>query len=184
MLLFCSIGFATAGVLAENTEDSRIEIMLEVSPNPALRKTAAPIDRSDKETIALLKEMAEYLDDCIWPKGGMALPQVGVSKRGFVVMVDDDPVIMINPRVNVKGNQVASLEECISLPDISGYVYRWDDVTVEYYDEAWHYKSARLDDIEAFAIQHENDHLNGILIADKFLPNKYNDSEKSAIMLD
>lgn len=171
-------------MLAEYNDDSQIEILLAKSPNAALRQKAVPIDPYDKETIELLKEMADFLDDCILAKGGLALPQVGIAKRGFVVMVEDDPVIMINPRVKVKGHQVASLEGCLSLPDTSGYVYRWDDVTVEYYDEDWNYQSAKLDDIEAFAVQHENDHLNGVLIADKFLPNKYNDPEKSARMLD
>jgi peptide deformylase len=183
-MVLCSIGFAATQVLAEYRDESEIEAMLVMSPHPALRQMAVPIDRDDTETIALLEDMADYLDDSVMPKGGLSLPQVGVSKRGFVVLVEDEPVVMMNPRVSVEGLQVASLEGCLSIPDTYGYVYRWEDITIKYYDENWRYQSVNLDDIEAFSVQHENDHLNGVLIADKFLPNKYNNPEKNVRMLD
>lgn len=184
VIALCMIGFAATQVLAEYRDDSIVETMLVMAPHPVLRRTAVPIDRTDTETINLLNEMADYLDDSITPKGGLALPQVGVSKRGLVVMVEDEPVIMVNPVVTMEGEQVTSLEGCLSIPNTFGYVYRWDDVTVQYYDENWQKQSIELDDIEAFSVQHENDHLNGILITDKFLPNKYNDPEKDVRMLD
>lgn len=152
--------------------------------NPVLRQSAASIEDRDEATLELLKEMADYLDDSITPKGGMALPQVGVSLRGFVVMIDDEPVIMINPEIELQGDKVASLEGCMSIPNTFGYVFRHDLVYVQYTDENWEEQEILLEDLEAFAAQHETDHLNGILISDNFLPNKYNDPEKSRPMLD
>lgn len=184
LAVLCSVLFAATLAWAEWNTDSRIEDMIVFAPNPVLRQIAKPIDKHDTETIELLKEMADYLDDGLTPKGGLALPQLGISKRGFVVMIDDDPVIMINPQVSFQGNQVPSLEGCLSIPDTFGYVHRWENVTVSYRDENWATQSLALDDIESFAVQHEHDHLNGILITDNFLPNKYNDPEKDARMLD
>ena len=154
------------------------------SANPVLRQSAAPIEDGDEATLKLLKEMADYLDDSITPKGGMALPQVGVSLRGFIVMIDDEPVIMINPKIELQGDKVASLEGCMSIPNTFGYVFRHDLVYVQYTDENWEEQEILLEDLEAFAAQHETDHLNGILISDNFLPNKYNDPEKGRPMLD
>lgn len=182
--VFCTVLFAATLALAEWNTNTRIENMLVLVPNPILRQVAVPIERHDTETIELLKDMADFIDDGLTPKGGLALPQLGVSKRGFVVMVDDDPVIMINPQVTFKGSQVPSLEGCLSIPNTFGYVHRWENVIVEYHDENWAYQSLDLDDIESFAVQHEHDHLNGILITDNFLPNKYNDPEKDIRMLD
>lgn len=179
-LLLC----AAALYWADWNTDTRIRKMLIYAPNPILRQVAVPITKQDTETLRLLEEMADFLDDSVIPKGGLALPQLGVSKRGFVVMVEDDPVIMINPSVSLSGSQVASLEGCMSIPDTFGYVYRREDVEVEFYDENWKRQTLELDDIEAFAVQHEHDHLNGRLISDLFLPNKYNDPEKDARMLD
>lgn len=184
LAVLCFVFFAAALALAEWNRNTQIESLLVFSPNPILRQVSAPIEKHDTASIELLKDMADFLEDSLTPKGGLALPQLGVSKRGFVVLVDDDPVIMINPKVTVSGEQVPSLEGCLSIPDTFGYVHRWENVFVEYHDENWQYQSLDLDDIESFAVQHEYDHLNGILIADNFLPNKYNDPEKDIRMLD
>lgn len=184
LAVLCFVLFGAALALADWNSNTRIDSMLVFAPNPALRQVSVSIERHDTESIELLKDMADFLEDSLTPKGGLALPQLGVSKRGFVVLVDDDPVIMINPKVTASGDQVASLEGCLSIPDTFGYVHRWENVLVEYHDGNWQHQSLSLDDIESFAVQHEHDHLNGILISDNFLPNKYNDPEKNARLLD
>lgn len=149
--------------------ESPIEDRIIMAPHEVLRQNAADIHPGDQETIELLQDMAEYLDDSLLVKGGLSLPQVAVSKRGFVAMLDDEPVIMINPVVKLNGNDTPSLEGCLSIPRTFGYVNRSSSVIVEYYDADWNWQKVRFSDLEAFIIQHENDHLDGILFTDKLL---------------
>lgn len=148
---------------------SSIEEMIVTVPHPVLRQQSVPIRADDEETLQLLQEMAEYLEDSVLPKGGISLPQVAVAKRGFVAMVDEEAVIMINPTLVLTGEEVPSLEGCLSVPRTFRYVTRNSAVTVEYRDEDWIRQTLHLDDLEAFIVQHENDHLNGILIIDKLV---------------
>lgn len=139
-------------------------------PNEILRQQAAEISRDDTETIALLNEMEDFLEAGQPFKGGLALPQLGISKRGFVVLFDGDAIVMINPKVTRLEGQQPSFEGCLSIPGEYGWVSRYVEVIVEYLDEDWQKQSMRLSGLSAFATQHENDHLNGIIIIDKLLP--------------
>lgn len=154
---------------AVSLSQSSIEEMIVTVPHPVLRQQAVPIRADDAETLQLLQEMAEYLEDSVLPKGGISLPQVAVAKRGFVAMIDDEAVIMINPTLVLSGEEVPSLEGCLSVPRTFRYVTRNSAVTVEYRDEDWLRQTLHLDDLQAFIVQHENDHLNGILIIDKLV---------------
>jgi len=169
--IFVLLAVAASGLFytAVSLSQSSIEEMIVVVPHPVLRQQAVPILADDEETVQLLQEMAEYLEDGVLPKGGISLPQVAVAKRGFVAMIDDEAVIMMNPSLVFTGEEVPSLEGCLSIPRTFGYVNRSAAVTVEYHDEDWIRQTLHLEDLEAFIVQHENDHLNGILIIDKLL---------------
>lgn len=154
---------------AVSLSQSSIEDRIVTVPHPVLRQQAVPIRADDEGTLQLLQEMAEYLEDGVLPKGGISLPQVAVAKRGFVAMIDDEAVIMINPTIVLTGEEVPSLEGCLSIPSTFRYVTRNSAVAVEYHDEDWLRQTLHLEDLEAFIVQHENDHLNGILIIDKLV---------------
>lgn len=163
VLVACSLMFTVS------LSQSVIEDMIVTDPHPVLRQKAAAILPDDEETIQLLQEMAEYLDDSFPPKSGISLPQIAIAKRGFVAMIDDDPVIMINPSIVFTGEDMASFEGCLSVPRTYGYVNRSSSVTIEYHDEDWVRQTLHLDELESFIVQHENDHLDGILFIDKLL---------------
>ncbi len=155
--------------ISDGLSGSTLKERIVIAPHPVLRQKTALIERNDHETIQLLIEMADYLEDSIRPIAGIALPQVAVSKRGFVVMIDDEAVIMINPQITKFGQEVPSLEGCLSLPGQYGYVNRNSSIVVEYHDEDWEKQTLRLEQLYAFAVQHEQDHLDGILMTDKIL---------------
>jgi peptide deformylase len=155
--------------ISDSLSGATVKERIVTVPHPVLRQKAAPIDRTDHETIQLLIEMANYLDDSIRPIAGISLPQVAVSQRAFVVMIDDEPVIMINPLITKVGQEIPSLEGCLSLPGQYGYVKRNSSVIVEYHDEDWERQTLRLETFYAFVVQHEYDHLEGILFTDKLL---------------
>jgi peptide deformylase len=97
---------------------------------------------------------------------GLAANQVGVSRRVAVVDVDGDRFAMINPRiVETEGRDVAE-EGCLSIPDIYGDVTRPDRVVIEALDPAGNRYRKEATGLKARAIQHEIDHLDGILFLD------------------
>ncbi|HWR07035.1 MAG TPA: peptide deformylase [Sporomusa sp.] len=155
--------------ISDSLSGATVKERIVTAPHPVLRQKATPIDRKDHETIQLLIEMANYLDDSIRPIAGISLPQVAVSQRGFVVMIDDEPIIMINPLITKVGQEMPSLEGCLSLPGRYGYVNRNSSVIIEYHDEDWERQTLRLETFYAFVVQHEYDHLEGILFTDKLL---------------
>jgi peptide deformylase len=169
--LTCLIVFVIVTCLwiSDSLSGSTVKERIVVAPHPVLRQKAAPIDRAAHEAVQLLIEMADYLEESIRPVAGISLPQLAVSKRGYVVMIDDEAVIMINPRLTKMGEEVPSLEGCLSLPGQFGYVSRHSAVVVEYHDEEWVKQTLHLTDDDSFAVQHEYDHLEGILITDKLL---------------
>jgi peptide deformylase len=140
------------------------------APAPVLRQAAAPVARDDEETVAILNDLATSLEDGPTLKEGVALPQLGIAKQGFVVLLGDDAVVMINPEVTLRGEPTASQEGCLSLPGVYGRVMRSSEVTVRFWDEDWSEQRLDLSGPDAFVVQHENDHLQGILFTDKLLP--------------
>lgn len=155
--------------ISDSLSASTIKERIVMAPHPVLRQKAAAIERNDHESIQLLIEMADYLEDSIRPVAGISLPQVAVSRSGFVVMINEEPIIMINPLITKIGQEVPSFEGCLSLPGQYGYVNRHSTIIVEYHDEDWEKQTMQLEAFYAFVVQHEYDHLEGILFTDKLL---------------
>ncbi len=136
-----------------------------VAGDPALRQVAQPVTRIDKKTLRLLKDMAEtmYAADGV----GLAAPQVGVSKRMVVIDVGEGLFELINPVIVKKEGSAMSSEGCLSVPDYEGEVERASYVECEFTDRSGKRMLLQAHDLLAVCVQHELDHLDGVLFIDK-----------------
>jgi peptide deformylase len=139
-------------------------LLLHLLGSPVLRKRSAEINDVDDEVRRLVDDMFETMDAA---KGiGLAANQVGVARRVAVVDAEGERFAMINPViVETEGRTVAE-EGCLSIPEIYGDVTRSERVVIDALDREG--KPFRLDvsGLKARAIQHEIDHLDGILFLD------------------
>ena len=142
---------------------SKLQIM--IAGDPVLRDVAKPVERIDKKLHRLLKDMAEtmYAADGV----GLAAPQVGVSKRVVVIDVGDGLYELMNPVIVKNEGQVLGSEGCLSVPDYEGEVERAEYVECEFTDKTGQRMLLSASGLLAICIQHELDHLDGILFIDK-----------------
>jgi peptide deformylase len=132
--------------------------------SPVLRQRSAEVPALDDDVRRLIEDMFETMDAA---KGvGLAANQVGVARRVAVVDADEDRFVMVNPRiVEAEGRAVAE-EGCLSIPEIYADVTRPERVVVEALDAAGMPYRKEATGLKARAIQHEIDHLDGILFLD------------------
>ncbi|MBN2096026.1 peptide deformylase [Candidatus Peregrinibacteria bacterium] len=143
--------------------------------NQILRRKSEPIKTIDKKILRLLKEMEKSMKE---EKGvGLAAPQVGRNVRMILVLLNNKNLIpMINPEIIDHSDKTEVGEEgCLSLPGIWGNVERYHEITVKYLDEKGTDRILKLEGFNARVVQHEIDHLNGILFTD------YLDAEDSLL---
>lgn len=136
--------------------------------SPVLRQKAKAVAQVDDEVRALVDDLFETMRAA---KGvGLAANQVGVARRVAVVDVGDDdppPLVLINPVIVERGDEVETAEEgCLSIPEIYGDVERQAHIVVEALDRDGKKYRAQTTGYKARAIQHEIDHLDGILFLD------------------
>ncbi len=147
--------------------------------HPVLRKVAEEIDRDFPDLDQFLTDMFEtlYHSDGI----GLAAPQVGKSIRIFVIdgkpAAEDEPFLanfkkaFINPHITEKnGELVLMTEGCLSIPALREEVNRESHIRITYYDENWNFHDEEYSGYAARVIQHEYDHLDGIMYTDKVSP--------------
>jgi len=142
---------------------------IEKAGAPVLRKTAEKVTRFDKKLGKLLGNMAETMykaEGC-----GLAAPQVGLLKRAVVIDAGDEQGIreFINPEFIAKEGKCVNVEGCLSVPDYEGEVERAEKVTVVYQDRKGEKQILTAEGLLAIALQHECDHLDGVLFIDKAL---------------
>lgn len=139
-------------------------------PNPALKQIAAEVDpKTDRELKKLAKRMAKAMYDA--PGIGLAAPQVGVQKRLIVYDLDEHLVALCNPRIVERSEETEVDEEgCLSLPGISVPVERALAVVCEAQTLDGTHVRIEAEDLHARMLQHETDHLDGILILDRATP--------------
>ncbi len=141
-----------------------------VAPDPRLKVVCEPVDDINDDIRKLVTDMLETMYDA--PGLGLAAPQVGVKKRLLVVDVakDDDapdPHPMINPELTWASKELFEYEEgCLSLPKYYANVSRPDKVHVSYLDENGDSRELKAEGLLAVVVQHEMDHLEGILFVD------------------
>ncbi|MEQ1899382.1 MAG: peptide deformylase [Devosia sp.] len=141
-----------------------------VLPDARLRAVADEIDKVDQSVKDLAKDMLETMYDA--PGIGLAAPQIGVLKR--IVVMDlakegdtPDPMVMINPEILKYSDETVTTEEgCLSIPEIYYDVERPADVTVRYTNLDGEVVEREAHDRLAICIQHELDHLDGVLYID------------------
>lgn len=163
---------------------------------PSLRKKSKPVKKIDKKIKKLIQDMEETLRAQRDPEGvGLAAPQVGKNLRIFLMKPTDDIVVIINPKVISKKKLVTKtkkepkiLEGCLSLPHFYGPLIRDPEITIEYLDIKGNKLRKTFNDFEAQLIQHEIDHLNGVLFVDILLKEgkplyEYNDGEWERVEL-
>ncbi len=142
---------------------AKLEIL--VAGHPVLRLKAQEVERIDKKTIRFLNDMAAtmYAADGI----GLAAPQVGVSKRIIVIDIGEEIIELINPVITKKEGSVVGGEGCLSVPNYEGEVERAEYVECEFFNRKGKRIKISTDGLLAIAIQHELDHLDGVLFIDK-----------------
>ena len=146
---------------------------------PVLKKRAVDIVEGEVDVIQLAADMYETMEGA---EGvGLAAPQIGKGIRMFVVdatQMEDEEVndfkqIFINPvMVKQDGDEWAFEEGCLSIPEIREEVYRQEQLTIKYFDENWQPQEQSFDGLKARIIQHEYDHIEGILFTDHLTPFK------------
>lgn len=146
-------------------------------PHPLLKKPARTIERIDEEILGLVTDLIDTM------KGGpgsvgVAAPQIGVSLRACVVDVSASRhgkdnnhglLVMLNPEITSAHGSAVMREGCMSVPDYTGEVQRHTDITVRFTSGDGELREVQASGFEAVAIQHEMDHLDGMLFLDRIV---------------
>ena len=134
-------------------------------PDPVLRMKAEPVDELTDDLLQLAEEMIDvmYQDDGV----GLAAPQVGESVRLIVIDLGEGPLVLFNPEIVEKNDELEPLEEgCLSFPDIRVNISRPNQVIVHAVNKEGKKVEIKAEGMAAKVFQHEIDHLNGVLIID------------------
>jgi peptide deformylase len=132
--------------------------------SPVLRQHSTEVGAVDQEVRRLIEDMFETMDAA---KGiGLAANQVGIARRIAVVDVEEDRFAMVNPRIIEAEGRAAAEEGCLSIPEIYADVTRPDRIVLEALDAEGTVYRKEATGLKARAIQHEIDHLDGILFLD------------------
>lgn len=137
-----------------------------------LRKKASEVKEIDMETIKLITDMLETMHNAHGI--GLAANQVGADKAIFLVDIsemegeeDKKPMVIINPKIINRSDEIITMEEgCLSIPDIRGDVLRPKSIALQYQDTDFKKHKIKADGLLARVMQHEYDHLQGILFTD------------------
>jgi peptide deformylase len=138
-----------------------------------LRKKVNPVEDVDLKTVELIKNMFDTMHNANGV--GLAANQVGADKSIFIIDVSKveghegtKPMIFINPEITERSEKLCTIEEgCLSIPDIRVDVDRPESVTINYMDTDLKSHTLKAKDILARVIQHEYDHVQGILFIDR-----------------
>ena len=139
-------------------------------PDPILRKKCEPLEKVDTETKKLMDDMLETMYAA--PGIGLAAIQVGILKRLVVLDIskgeeEKKPMFLINPKIIHQSKKTSIYEEgCLSLPGQFAEIERPAECTLKYIDYNGKEKELKADGLLATCVQHEVDHLNGILFID------------------
>ena len=139
---------------------------IRIAPDLVLRQKAKRVRNIDASVHKLIKDMLETMHDA--PGVGLAAPQVGVPLRVIVIGIpEQEDFALINPEVvKTKGERVVS-EGCLSIPGYVGQLKRAESVTVKGRDPSGKEVRIKADELLAQALEHEIDHVNGILYTDR-----------------
>jgi peptide deformylase len=142
-------------------------------PHPLLSQKAAPVEAVDASVQGLVQDLFDTMYAA--PGVGLAAPQLGVLLQVLVLdtrprQPESTPVAMINPRIVERVGTTSYREGCLSIPGEAEEVERAEQVVVEYLDENGEPKRLACDGLLAIAVQHETDHLLGMVYLDRLSP--------------
>jgi peptide deformylase len=172
------------GNFLENYELVGTKLTISTFPAPILKKVAPPVTDFNDELRILIKDMFYTMYHA--PGIGLAAPQVGVSLRLFVLDIwferekvtlpdgssdyrysDFQPLVIINPIFKSKSGEIVHEEGCLSVPGVYEDVKRAEFVSIEYQDMFGAHHSLEADELLSVCLQHENDHLDGIVFIER-----------------
>lgn len=144
------------------------ELQIVTYPHEALKTLAKPVTTFDENLAKIIQQMFDLM---IQEEGvGLAAPQVGLASQLFVLDPSEnlnEPRCLINPKIIDTRGECNSQEGCLSLPDVYVQIKRAEQITVEYQDEKGRSHRWTTDGLAARVIQHEYDHLMGIVLLDR-----------------
>jgi peptide deformylase len=168
----------------ENYELAGTKLPISVYPAPVLKKVAPPVTEFNDELRSLVKDMLFTMYHA--PGIGLAAPQVGISLRFFVLDIwferekitlpdgstehrffDFRPMVICNPVFKNMSGEIIHEEGCLSVPGVYEDVKRSELVTIEYQDMFGNHHSLEADELLSVCLQHENDHLDGIVFIER-----------------
>ncbi len=142
-------------------------IPIRVLPDPVLRQKAKRVRAIDGSIQKLISDMIETMH-AVPGRVGLAAPQVGISLRVIVIGIpEEEDIVLINPElVRRKGERLVN-EGCLSVPGYFGEIKRAESVTAKGLDQSGKGIRIKADELLAQALEHEIDHLNGVLYIDR-----------------
>lgn len=157
-----------------------------IVPNPILKQKAKEIFLGskgiDKKTRQIISDLKGTLRTQVNPRGvGLSAPQIGISKRIFVLEVEKKTTTIINPEILLSSKELLStilpkekrfLEGCLSVPGYWGFVDRPYQIKVSYFDQTGQKIEKDFEGKESAYFLHEYDHLDGVLFVDRILEQK------------
>ena len=140
---------------------------IRVFGDPVLRQPAQEVTEIDEKLVKLAEDMLVTMYEA--PGVGLAAPQVGVQKRLFVYDINDGrgPHAVVNPRLSGHEGEWTYEEGCLSVPELSWPIVRYERVHLAGWDLAGNELSIDADELLARMFQHECDHLDGMLLLDR-----------------
>lgn len=148
---------------------------IRVYPDPILKQVAEPVEEIDETVIAVIQDLVDTMVDA-GHSVGVAAPQIGVLRRVVVVDVSKSKLgkdhnhgllEMVNPEIIERSGSRMMREGCMSVPDYTGNVTRAEQIVVEFTNRSGQRRVIEASGFEAVAIQHELDHLDGLLFLDR-----------------
>ena len=145
-------------------------------PDPCLKETSKVVKEIDESILTIIQDLSDTLN-AFSHTVGIASPQIGISSRIIVIDASKNEkcnnhhgkTVLINPEIDSHNGIIQFREGCLSIPDFTGNVNRAQEVTVHYYDTSFNKQLIKAVSFEAVVLQHEIDHLNGILFLDRII---------------
>ena len=148
---------------------------IRVYPDPILKQVAEPVEEIDESVVAVVQDLVDTMLDA-GHSVGVAAPQIGVLQRVMVVDVSKSKLgrdnnhgllEMVNPEIIERSGSKMMREGCMSVPDYTGNVTRAEHIVIEFTNRNGQLRVIEASGFEAIAIQHELDHLDGLLFLDR-----------------
>jgi peptide deformylase len=150
-------------------------VKIRIIGDDILRQVATEVDEFDGKLVQLGEEMIDFMHDS--DGIGLAAPQVGISKRFLVIDIspiedDEVPRVFVNPTIIESMGECTLEEGCLSIPDVREDVTRPEEILLKYSTTSGEAKTEKFSGWMARVLQHEIDHLDGVLFVDYLTPIK------------